>query len=223
MFYPHGDLLLFADANVVLPRMGSDDERKRLLKALSRKRAILATLHLEPGMNLERIVDYWSAGTRAKDIRPLIESLARVPGGAGVDVVHLLPQFARRRLFSFPRPDLDPAASKRDCHWTSLNFYNAVPDDSFSDVNVALGHIRNNYYFIAAQPRMGDLVLLALPDGAIVHSAVYVADDLMFTKNGAVITQPWLLMPLADMLEFHSAFYPPDRPLQVLYCRKRAE
>lgn len=223
MFYPHGDLLLFADANVMLPLLPTDDERMRLIKALSRKRAILATLAVRPGMDVENIVDYWSAGVRSKDVRPLIESLARVPGGSSVDLVHLLPQFARRRLNSFPRLDQDPAAAKRDCHWTSLNFYNAAPDDSFLNPSVAMQHIRENYFFIAAQPRLGDLVLLSLPDGMIVHSAVYVADDLVFTKNGPVFTQPWLLMPLPDMVEFHSAFYPPDRPLQVLYCRKRTE
>ena len=37
------------------------------------------------------------------------------------------------------------------------------------------------------------------------HVAVYVADDIVFTKNGFHYTQPWILMHLKDMLETYAA------------------
>jgi hypothetical protein len=49
-----------------------------------------------------------------------------------------------------------------------------------------------------------------------VHSCVYLAADLVFTKNGQAPTVPWTLSTLADLL----AFYPAHPPLDVRIFRR---
>ncbi len=44
------------------------------------------------------------------------------------------------------------------------------------------------------------------------------ADNILFTKNGARSTQPWLLLPLAVMKDF----YPTANPVHLVYLRGNA-
>ncbi len=221
--YPHGNLLLFADLNIVVPLLPDRDEKVKFIKMVSRKTTLLVDLKVGPETDVNRLVDYWSFGGRAKDVRPLLDSLARVAGGCDIDIAHLLPQFARRRLYTYPAPDGDPLVQQRDSHWTSLNFFNAIPDDTFTDTRVALERIKNDYYTIVGDLRMGDLVLLALPDGRVFHSAVFLADDVVFTKNGGSIMQPWMLMQIDDLISYYSAFVPEETPLRLIFARRKAE
>jgi hypothetical protein len=46
----------------------------------------------------------------------------------------------------------------------------------------------------------GDLVLIIRGGTNVLHSAVYLADDIAFTKNGNNANQPWTLMRLKDLL-----------------------
>jgi hypothetical protein len=46
---------------------------------------------------------------------------------------------------------------------------------------------------------------------------VYVADDIVFTKNGSSQVMPWMLMDLADVI----AFYPSEPPLVVRSFRRK--
>jgi hypothetical protein len=50
------------------------------------------------------------------------------------------------------------------------------------------------------------------------HSAVDVADDVVFTKNGNNASQPWMLMHIPDLL----ATYPASPALRVVYLRDRS-
>jgi hypothetical protein len=221
LLYRRGDLLLFADMNLVLPRLPDDHERVRFVKTLSRKTTLLAKLRVNPDTDVDKLVAYWGFDGRSKDLRPLLESLRRVPGGAVLDLAHLLPPFARRRIYTYPVPSNDPLAGRRDCHWSSLNFFGEIPDDRFTDQEVAVQTIAANYYQISSGTRLGDLVLLMTRDEKVVHSAVYVADDVVFTKNGPMYTQPWMLQRVDDLLEYYSAFYPANERLRVRFYRQK--
>ena len=51
----------------------------------------------------------------------------------------------------------------------------------------------------------GDILLLMNDRNEIKHSAVYLADDLVFTKNGNNYRQPWMLMHIPDLLATYPA------------------
>lgn len=223
MVYPHEDFLLFADTNILLPRMADKRSKIRLLKTLARKNTLLVALEVNANSNVKELTDYWAAGGRSKDVRPLLESLRRTPGGASVDIAHLLPHFARERIYTFPYSSGPKIEARRDCHWTSLNFFNGIPDDRYVDPAFAMNTIREGYYAISTGARLGDLVLLLTQGGQLVHSAVYVADDIAFTKNGAMAAHPWMLMKIADIAQLFEGAYQAEGRLQVLFYRKRAE
>lgn len=223
MAYPHEDFLLFADANILLPRMADQRGKIHLLKTLARKNTLLVALEVNAKSNINELTDYWAAGGRSKDVRPLLESLRRTPGGASVDVAHLLPHFARERIYTFPFSSGPKIEARRDCHWTSLNFFNVNLDDRYVDPDFAMTTIREGYYAISTGARLGDLVLLLGPGGQLIHSAVYVADDIAFTKNGAMAAHPWMLMKIGDLLQLFEGAYQTVGQLHVLFYRKRAE
>ncbi len=55
----------------------------------------------------------------------------------------------------------------------------------------------------------GDIIFLLDEHKNAIHSAVYVADDIVFTKNGDNYTQPWTLMRMNDLLATYAATDPP--------------
>jgi hypothetical protein len=217
MLYQRGNAVCFSDVEAVLRALASDDERTQLIKTLSRQNAVLLELHITPNTDVDRLLGYWGKGIRLKDIRPLLESLKRLPEGTTLDIVHVMPAFARRRLYTYPVPPTSPNEPQIDCHWTTMNFFSENPDDRFTDSNFLLNHLKTEFYQISKASSYGDVVFLINQKGTAIHSAIFLADDIVFTKNGNTHMQPWTLMRLDDLL----ATYPSDVPLQLVVYRNR--
>jgi hypothetical protein len=49
------------------------------------------------------------------------------------------------------------------------------------------------------------------------HMCVYIADGVVFTKNGADFKSPWVLMKLSDML----ALYPTQQAVRLVTYRPK--
>jgi cell wall-associated NlpC family hydrolase len=82
--------------------------------------------------------------------------------------------------------------------------------------------LKKDYYTIVKPAQLGDLVLLSTRNDAVVHAAVYVADDLVFTKNGESYTQPWILMRMEDMLDTYNVRYPSSGPVTRVCFRLKS-
>ena len=102
MVYSNGTVHFFADLRLVISDLSSVRERMQLLKVLSRESTVLAKLRVEYQSDVERLVDYWGRYGRAKDVRPILDSFASRREGGMIDIVHLLPAFARERLYTYP-------------------------------------------------------------------------------------------------------------------------
>ena len=203
--------MCFSDTPQAFTRIPGIPERRRLVKVLARQSALLMKLRVTPGTDTAALTAYWAKGGRAKDVAPLLESLGKVPGGATMDVAHLLPPFARKRLNSYPFPPTEPNKPLPDCFWTVMNFFNEPPDDRYHDDAVWRKELELDYTPVA-EATFGDLVFFLRPDGIPLHAAVYIADDVVFTKNGGNLGQPWILMKLEDVL----AKYPTVAPLRAV-------
>ena len=59
--------------------------------------------------------------------------------------------------------------------------------------NTFATNFRQDYYPVAGDPIYGDLANSKKPDGSIIHSAIYLADVFVFTKNGDTVMYPWML------------------------------
>src|SRR6185369_1143907 len=101
-----------------------------------------------------------------------------------VSLLYFLPQFARQRLYTYPMPS-KPGDPAMDCHWSTMNFFNETPDDRFTNPAFTGQFLNENYYTIAKANHYGDLIFFLDRTGnTAIHSAVYLADDIVFTKNG---------------------------------------
>jgi len=215
LLYRRGTSLCFSDDDIVLPMLGSAAERTALLKTLARKSTLLLKLRIKHDSDINALTHYWGKGNRSKDVKPLLQSLALHPDGMKLDVAHLLPRNARMLLYTYPLPPSTAEEPRRDCHWTSLNFLNLEPDERFLDPKVFRKTIETDYYVVPGEMTFGDVLLFFRPDNTIVHSCVYIADNIVFTKNGTSFAMPWLLMTLPDV----QSFYASDESLQVFAFR----
>jgi hypothetical protein len=217
LLYPRGRTLCFSDVELVLRRAPDEKTEIEILKALTRQPAVLTRVRIRPDTDIDKLLGYWASGSgaRVKDVRPLLEALKRLKGGSSIGVGFLLPPFARERLYTTPLPT-KPGEKGEDCHWSALNFFSTTPDDRFSDIAFTSRYIDENCYQIAKPTMLGDLVFLLDEKGGVIHSAVYVADDLVFTKNGINYAQPWILMHMKDLLALYSSL---DEPKTLFYRR----
>lgn len=213
--YSRGSAVCVSDLPLLMARVADPAERRRLVKTLSRKSTLLMKLRIRPDSDVAALTAYWARGRHVKDIGPLLESLTKIPGGITVDVSHLLPPFARMRVNSYPAPQ-SAAGPVRDCYWTAFNFFCDEPDPRLAHDPDWPKELAQGYELVET-PTFGDLMLLLKPDGEPFHSAVYIADDVVFTKNGVNAKQPWMLMRLEDML----ARYPEDYPVRRAFYRPR--
>jgi hypothetical protein len=166
---------------------------------------------------VEQLAQYWGLGGRRKDLLPFLTALHRVENGCRVNLVYLLPAFARNHLYRYAAADEQNVP--QDCFWSAYNFFNDPPDNSPEDTHTLAG-LSKDYYQIASPNQLGDLLILTTRDGAPVHAATFLADDVYFTKNGASCTQPWVLMHLADLLEEYRVQHP-GSGLDVHYFRRK--
>jgi hypothetical protein len=209
MLYRRGDAQCFSDLVTLLHFIPEQAERLQTVKALSHQSAVLMGIRVWPDSDIDKIVNYWGAnGVHYVDVRPLLESFKRNPNGGAASIIFFLPPFARQRLYTYPQPN-QPGDPALDCHWSTMNFFNETPDNRFSDPSYTVAYLKNNFYQIAEATVYGDRIFLLDKNGNAIHSAVYLADDIVFTKNGNNYAQPWMLMHLKDLLAEYTTDEPP--------------
>ena len=74
-----------------------------------------------------------------------------------------------------------------------------------------------DYAEVNGSPVMGDVLVLSRADGEVIHSCVYLAADLVFTKNGQSHSVPWTITTLPDV----QAFYPYEPELSIRVFRRK--
>lgn len=215
LMWRRGNALLFSDYNAVADTVSSPAVKMALLRQLTRKASLVIKLKVPARGDVAPLAQYWGFGGRMDKVSPLLRSLAQ-SGGGELDVANLLPPFARQRLYRFPDP-LPGSELGPGCHWSAFNFFNTGPtDESLHTPEGVEEVLRHNYVSATGEPRFGDIILLTLPDGSSIHSAIYIADGIVFTKNGPSLATPYLFSTMEDML----AFYPSSERITVNYYRR---
>ena len=217
---PSSPLLIFSDWDVALRQIASNAEKRLFVKTLSRKPSLLAEIRVTPDSNIDQLVNYWGVGGRRKDIEPLLASIKSLKTNVDLSLVCLLPPFVRDRVYSYPFPSSDGTGIKQDCFWTAFNTFNLTPDDNLSEMDYIAHKLEHEYYKIYEPSQLGDIICLSVGEKKVIHAAIFITTDIVFTKNGYDFTQPWILMRKSDMLEIYKARYPAST-LQPIFFRKR--
>jgi len=124
-----------------------------------------------------------------------------------------MPPVPRLNLYTYPSA-ANPVG--QDCVSASFNFFRDQLDNRFTDPQYANTVLQSDFVPVRGEKQFGDLLLLDDGDRTV-HMCVYVAADIVYTKNGGHLNQPWILMKLTDLM----VQYPSDKPLQWRVFRKK--
>jgi hypothetical protein len=215
LLYGGEDAWRFTDFETLMGRIPTLERRVAMTAALSRQPAVLARLCIRPNTDIDQLAAYWGHAPNARftDIRPMLEALKRLPKGGTLSLAYLLPPFARERVYTYSLPPA-PGEPVPDCHWSTLNFWNVKPDSRFLDAAECGRRLNQDFNVIPQPGSYGDVLVLMDREGQIRHSAVYLADDLVFTKNGTSYVRPWMIMRVFDL---HALY----RDCNLVYLRKK--
>lgn len=205
LVYQDRDFLHFADIESIRAQIASPEERQFLAKALLRNATVMIRLSVDSPEEVNGLAQYWGMGGRRTDIRPLLESIAIADDSQSVDIVHLLPAFARNHLYRYPKIQTVDLTRPllANCLWSSLNFFKGQPDPRYLDVDFALNALRTEYYVVEHGFQLGDVLALVDDEGDLFHVAVHLADGLVFTKNGTSPVAPWTIMTVDQLKNFY--------------------
>lgn len=200
--YHRGEALAFSDLPALMNYVKGEAEGRDMLKAFTRTRSLVARLMINDKTDIPAIINYWTTGMnlRRKDVEPLLRSVMETEGVDSIDVVHMLPALPRKLLLTYPDMGLATDGIFPDCHWTSLNFFNYNPQGYLLDSRLATTSVLERFNAVEPPYKFGDILFfLDAKNGDAFHSCVYVADDIVFTKNGRNVLSPWILSRLDDV------------------------
>lgn len=222
--YKRGQTTAFSDLAVLLSYAQSDSEARAIFKAMTRTRGLLVKIEANRGTNIEELVNYWTLGLglRRKDVEPLLQSIIDTDGVEALPLSHMLPALVRKLIYTYPSMDMGKQGILPDCHWTSLNFFNYDPHEYLLDSRLATSAVLEKFEPIEPPYKYGDILFfLSKQTGDAYHSCVYLADNLVFTKNGRNLLSPWLVMKQEDVEKIY--LYRGDGRVQGFRLKKQAE
>lgn len=211
---------VFADFGLVSLRLPDPAARLAFVKVLLRSPSLMVRLRVPLHADPEEVRRYWSLDGRYPGNLPFLEAaITDHDGEAGepIDLVHLLPPLPRQLLYAYSPQSLAVGAQRPDCFWSALNFF----EDEFSQryLDPVVGEsVGTAWLPVEGASRFGDLVVIhSIINDTAIHGCTYLADGLVFTKNGKSPVRPWLIQTLDEV----KATYCRDDQHQVLSFRHR--
>jgi len=103
---------------------------------------------------------------------------------------------------TYPDPSMGKEGILPDCHWSSLNFFNYDAQPYLLDSRLATSAVLER--FVAHRANLSDSATSCsslTSNGDAFHSCVYLADDIVFSKNGRNVLSPWILTTTVTRIE----------------------
>ncbi len=203
--YRRGGSLACMNIGPVTRSMPDHESRLRMMRALSRTQSYIPTLRIEPNSDFEEIIRYWSAGGRNPRVRSLLRSFQSTTEATSIDLLHLLPPLPRRLLNTYSSLNDRNSNAGPDCWWTGLHFFRNEVSNRALDNMPSAYFLQRDFEEVSPPLQFGDLIVLSNKDtGLLIHAYSYLADDLMFTKNGNALRSPWAIMREENILKIYS-------------------
>ncbi len=210
--YRRGGTWAFSDLSIVLGLAKSETEAREIFKAFTRTRTYLIKFAVSPDLDVNVVRTYWSIGGksfRLKALDPLLNSIKETGQTVDLDIVHMIPPLPRKLIYNYPAPSYANKGILPDCHWTSLNFFNYEPHEYLLDPRLATNHVLEDYVPVEPPYSYGDILFfLRNEDGDAFHSCLFLAEDLVFTKNGRNQLAPWIISTIEDVSRVYLSITP---------------
>lgn len=199
---PNGQGFYLSDVAYTLRRATTALEERELLQGLLRSTGLMVRLRLNRESLTPGIGEYWTAAYKNKAVMPLLESIVAQNDGSTIDIAHLIPPIPRQFLNQFP--ETQDAADGRlpDWFWTCFNFFRSSPRQVYADSPERDRLILKEFEPALPPSQFGDMLVLN-SGGRIIHGCIHIAADIVYTKNGADIFSPWMLMKIQDVVGYH--------------------
>lgn len=198
LIWKRGEATVFSDISALLSLARNQDEVQAVFRSVTRVRTLIVSIRLPVTVPRREFLEYWSGG-RPESLRlPFLTAITNRRAEQKIDISNFLPSLMRQKIYTYPEIELGVKGRFPDCHWTSLNFFAVTPQDFLLDTRLAASYLLEKYEPIDAPYRFGD-VLCFMDGGEGLHTCVYVADDIVFTKNGDSVLAPWVFMQVADV------------------------
>lgn len=223
LLYGEGRWRFFSDLPLLAARLPDPEDQERLAGMLSASQTFLVSLRIDEDSDVDTLVDYWRVGPRSRDVEPIITSLSRYPGGYELDISHFLPPFARRRLFTFEEMGLEEDPG-HDCYWSAINFFHEIPDARVFEAGSFKEELERAYVAVAEEDlRLGDVVAYFDDRDLPVHASSFIADRIVFTKNGRNALHPFMFMRMDSLFELYQTTFAGISALTVKAFRLRED
>lgn len=216
--YYRGAVACFSDVPLVLQSLSDHGEKLEFMKAVLRDRSLGVRLRVDEEADFAGIKAYWSAFGRNEGVMPILEALEARGGKGTLDLVYLLPPVPRSLIYTFADPTSERGGNRPDCFWTAGNFFNEEASSRFLDSSAFPRFLFENFEEVRGIPAFGDVVLISdeTSEGPI-HACNYLADGLVFSKNGRSLTRPWVVDRLTEVV----AGYRKSFEISVRYYRQK--
>ena len=191
--YPERGVSAFADMPALCHLVGLQ-AASEIVRSINGAPSVRVAVQVHHAADVDALTGYFANPA----LRPRLEALLAT-SGATIDLKELLPPLPRELLYTYPTFDEDPR-QPRNCFWTALNFFNASPLASYSSATAAQRALADSYVRAPLDELgYGDLLVFEEANGAPVHMAVHVIDDIFLTRNGWNRDRPWTLMSRSDL------------------------
>ncbi len=205
MIFRRSQVYSLMDRAYILRKLGDDaEEKKRFVRAIFSTRSLMVRLIIDETTDLDSVAAYWSAGGRNNTASSILRAIAATTGLERVDLIQILPPVPRRYINSFADlRDVSPTSAP-DCFWTAIQFFSSTTSSRILDGLTLEHHIGEDFEPVHGEPAFGDLIcMFNVDDDTFLHSYVHIADDIVFTKNGASFARPFVLTRKSDMLSLY--------------------
>ncbi|WP_415910786.1 hypothetical protein [Oleiharenicola sp. Vm1] len=224
LVYTRGDHMMLSDFGALYQLLPDRREQLSAHRTALRVPGLVVLLEKPAPADVAGIARYWNL-SHDKNVVRLLESFAADPHQRFLDLIHLLPAIERELLNTYFRPT-EPGPTP-SCFWTAFNFgsdrpdprYLVLPGEWTEHREMAWADLLARFDPIPAPSQLGDLIGYRRRGAAALdHLCVYLADDLVFTKNGFTFSAPWCIQRLEDVDEL----YRRDPESERVYFRRRA-
>lgn len=192
----------FADEPLLCEALTDPREKLRMIEVLRTRYGLSASISITPTTDFAALGRWWSRGTHAELVADRLGEALRSPTRT-LAVRDLLPPFPRARLDTFPRVG-EPAY---DCFWSALRFFDPSPDQTLPGTEGFSANLSARFTEVSLSSMVfGDVMVFFDASGVPIHAMNFIANDLVFTKNGGSFRRPWVFQQLSEVrLDYSNA------------------